>query len=168
MDGVKEIELEEDIFGHHHLLLVKALWVPEVLIEREAVGILDAEALELIVIPHLVGGSHLVGADGDGLAVDLDGSDGVYQSVELQEVLWGRFDFDTGFRHKRVINFLLLVLFLRRRFLLGFFLLGLDEDLIRLTDEHASEFVHIILILGLHFRELGEVEVSTAAPVEGF
>ena len=138
------------------------------LVELEVVGVLDGEALELVVVAHLVGGGHLEGADGDRLAVDLDRADGVHESVELQEVLRGRLDLDAGLRDKRVLDLLLGVFLRRRSVLLGLFGLGLDQDLVRLPHEHASELVDLVLVLSLHLRELGEVEVGARAPVEGF
>ena len=151
----------------HHLLLGGAHGVPEVLIEAQCVGVLDGESLELIIVPHLVGGSHLVGSNGNGLAVDLDGSDGVDESVELQEILWRWPGLDAGLRDEWVVNLLLLVLLWWGSVLLDFLLLGLDEDLVRLSHEHPTEFVDVVLIFGLYLGELGEVEVSTAAPEEG-
>jgi len=95
-DWVEEIELEEDIFSHHHLLLTWAHGVSEVLIECKTVRVFDRESFELIVISHLVRRCHLVGTDWDGLAVNLDSSDCIDESIKFQEVLWRWFDFDTG------------------------------------------------------------------------
>ena len=111
-------------------------------------------------------GGHFVGSDWDGLAVDLDSSDGVDKSVKLKEVLWWWLNFNTGLRYKDIIDLIFVFSVLILSIFLDSFLFGFDEDFIRLTDKHSSELVNIIAVFLLYFGELGKVKIASAAPIK--
>ena len=89
----KKVILQRDL-RTHHVLFFFALGVPEVLIMGQIVRILNGKAFEFVIIAHFVGGGHFVRTDGDRLAVNFDGANGVHEAVELEEVLGWGLDFD--------------------------------------------------------------------------
>ena len=111
--------------------------------------------------------SHFIRTDWDGLAVDLDGSYGIDESVQLEEVLRRRFYLDAALGDERVINLVLIILGFLLLFLLGiFFLFGLNEDFIRLSNKHSTELINLITIFFLYVSEFSEVKIGAAAPVK--
>ena len=110
---------------------------------------------------------HFIRSNWDGLAVDLDGSNGVDQSVKLQEILWWRLDLDTALGDQRVINLILILCLVLHLFLLSlFFLLGLNENFIWLSNKHSTELINLITIFFLYVSEFSEVKIGAAAPVK--
>ena len=111
--------------------------------------------------------SHFIGADGNGLAVDLDGPDGVDQPVQLEEILWWGFHLDAALGDEWVVYLFSLVWVFLGLFLLRvFLLLGLNEHFIRLSNKHSTELINLITIFFLYVSEFSEVKIGAAAPVK--
>ena len=111
--------------------------------------------------------SHFIGADGDGLAVDLDGPDGVDQPVQLEEVLWWGLHLDAALGDQWVVNLIFVLgVVLNLLWFSVFFLLGLNEHFIRLSNKHSTELINLITIFFLYVSEFGEVKIGAAAPVK--
>ena len=112
---------------------------------------------------------HFISTDWDGLAVHLDGPDGVDQSVQLEEVLWWGLDLDTALRDEWIVNLIFVFCVVLNWFWFSIFLLfGLNEDFIRLSNKHSTELINLITIFFLYVSEFSEVKIGTTAPVKGF
>ena len=112
---------------------------------------------------------HFISTDWDGLAVHLDGPDGVDQSVQFEEVLWWGLDLDTALRDEWVINLIFVIWVVLNWFWFSIFLLfGLNEDFIRLSNKHTTELINLITIFFLYVSEFSEVKISATAPVKSF
>ena len=112
---------------------------------------------------------HFVGADGNGLAVDLNSPDGVDQPVQLEEVLWWGLHLDAALRDERVVNLIFVIgVVLNLLWFSVFFLLGLNEHFIRLSNKHSTELINLITIFFLYVSEFSKVKISSTAPVKSF
>ena len=112
---------------------------------------------------------HFIGTNWDGLAVDLDGPDGVDQSVQLEEVLWWGLDLDTALRDEWIVNLIFVIwVFLCLLLFLVFLYFSLNENFIRLSNKHSTELINLITIFFLYVSEFSEVKISATAPVKSF
>jgi len=113
--------------------------------------------------------SHFIRTDWDGLAVDLDGSDGVNQSIKLQEWLWWWFDLNTALGDKWIFDLVFIILIVLNfcRFSI-IFCFGIYENFIWLSNKHSTELINLITIFCLYISEFSEVKIGSTAPVKSF
>ena len=110
---------------------------------------------------------HFIGADWDGLAVYLNSSDGVDQSVQLEEVLWWGLHLNAALRDEWIVNLIFVIRILLCLFLfLVFLYFSLNENFIRLSNKHSTELINLITIFFLYVSEFSEVKIGAAAPVK--
>ncbi len=70
----------EEIITHHFTFFL-GLWIPEVLVKAQAIRALNAESFKLVIVSHLMAWCHLIGSNWHSLAVNLNSSYGVHESI---------------------------------------------------------------------------------------
>ena len=136
------------------------------LIKAKTIGIFNRQSLKFIIISHFMAWSHFVGTNWYGLTINLNSSNCIHQSIQFKEILWWRFDLNTGFRYKNIFNFFFISFILISLIFLYCFLFSFYENFIWLTNEHSTELINIIAIFLFYLCKLGKIKIASTAPVK--